>query len=580
MLVYGDQREFVSPEDQARIINEQLDLAAGLPRRLERHVAIVSALIEAGRLLQGIADADFAEVGQDHPTPATTALSEFLVRLGQAVVRSWETGFARVLEIPKLPRLIGVPSRLELRQPEGYSFYAVYPEAYIQAARRLALIAPPRVIAIRSIGTSLGAVVAAALRAPAPITVRPFGDPFARRIAIAPEVERDLLATEAHFIIVDEGPGQSGSSFGAVGDWLQERGVPLDRIAFVPSHAGALGPQASAAHGHRWKCAQRVAADLGEAQPELLTGWIEPLVGALDGPLVELSGGEWRRHVFAGEEQWPAVQPGWERRKFLARASGSRFFIKFAGLGAIGERKQSMARALHVAGCVPEPIGLAHGFLVERWCEQALPLAAGEEPIADVARYLGTRARLFPAGEGSGASLDLLHEMTVRNLSIALGDEAAQAFAREWGRLDELRHRAVRVRTDNKLDPHEWLRTGKGRLLKTDALDHHCAHDLIGCQDLAWDVAGAISEFRLGRTQADQLIHLAEQAAGRKLNRELLHFYRLAYAAFRRGQLAMVEAGDAEEAFRLTASATRYDAELQQLLAVREFATRQESWVE
>jgi hypothetical protein len=34
------------------------------------------------------------------------------------------------------------------------------------------------------------------------------------------------------------------------------------------------------------------------------------------------------------------------------------------------------------------------------------------------------------------------------------------------------------------------------RLLKTDALDYHAGHDPIGCQDIAWDIAGAIPTAR------------------------------------------------------------------------------------
>jgi hypothetical protein len=577
VLVYGDQREIVSPADQLNVIAEQLSLAQTRPPGLDAHVAIVSALIETGRLLQGIADADFDRVGRDRCSGDETALSGFLLRLAEAVVDSWHRGFNHQVPLPTLPVLGGMPDRVELRQPEGYAFYALYPEAYAEAARRLVLIAPPMVIGIRSIGTSLGAVVAAALRAPAPVTVRPFGDPFARKISLSDELEAELLSPQFHFVIVDEGPGQSGSSFGAVADWLQAQGVPIKRIAFLPSHANEVGPQASRAHRRRWWAAQKVPADLRDVLPRLLARWLEPVIGPLQGELVDISNGEWRRHFFAEEQDGPAVHQGWERRKFLASAGGHRFLVKFAGLGRIGERKLAMARALHATGLTPEPIGLAHGFLIERWCEQAQPLSPSDKPLGEVARYLGARARLFPAGEESGASLQLLHQMTVRNVSLALGDEAADAVRGKADSLDVLAARVVRVRTDNKLDPHEWLRTASGLLLKTDALDHHCGHDLIGCQDVAWDVAGAICEFGLEGKPADELITLTEHAAGRVVHRELLAFYRLAYAAFRLGLGTMAGSDDSG---RQMPARQRYHAELQHLLARTAGATRQESLVE
>jgi hypothetical protein len=166
---------------------------------------------------------------------------------------------------------------------------------------------------------------------------------------------------------------------------------------------------------------------------------------------------------------------------------------------------------------------------------------------------------MFPAAAESGASLELLYEMTVRNVSLALGAKVGQAIERPPQAAAE---RVVRVCTDNKLDRCEWMRTASGRLLKTDSVDHHVAHDLIGCQDLAWDVAGAISEFGLNDGQAERLLALTEQAAGRTIDWELLRFCRLAYAAFRRGLLAMAGSSDVEESRRRAAAAARYEAEL------------------
>src|SRR5947209_4153266 len=47
-----------------------------------------------------------------------------------------------------------------IKEPEGYAFYAVYPEMYAMAARALPPSPNRLVIGIRTIGTSLGAAVA------------------------------------------------------------------------------------------------------------------------------------------------------------------------------------------------------------------------------------------------------------------------------------------------------------------------------------------------------------------------------------------------------------------------------------
>jgi hypothetical protein len=495
MLVYGDQSETVDPRQRLESIADRLESVRRMAPGPDRHAELVGALIDAGQLLQGVADAG----------ARTDELGGFVYRLAGAVVRSWDSRFADTGDLPDLPAG-KLPRWVELRLPEGFAFYAVYPEAYIKPAREVCLVGPPRVIGIRSIGTTLAAVVAAALAAPPPTTVRPFGDPFARQVELPPE----LIDGNAHYVIVDEGPGLSGSSFGSVADWLEARGVPLERIAFLPSHGGDPGAEANARHLERWSHAQRIPA---EFDPGFLSLWFGPLTQFWTGT--------------AGE-----------RLKYRGWRGGTRVLLKFAGLGRIGERKLQMARALHASGFTPEPLQLVHGFLVERWCENAKALDPGDQPVEEIGRYLGARARLFPAEAASGASIDELLTMCRRNISLAVGDEAVRAIG-EWD-VARLARAVARVATDNKLDRQEWLRTDDGRLLKTDALDHHCTHDLIGCQDIAWDVAGAIVEFDLAPNQIRRLIEATEQGSGQPIKRDLLEFYLIAYCAFRLGQAALM----------------------------------------
>jgi hypothetical protein len=523
MLVFGDHREIADPRERLRHVAGELARAAAMPAGIDRHAKLVGALIEAGQLQQGVED----QAG------SCEELSEFVYRLAYCVMRSWDSGFAETGALPPVP-FPALPERVELKLPEGFAYYAVYPEAYIAAARRLKLNGPAVVIGIRSIGTTLGAVVAAALGAPHPVPVRPFGDPFARKVKLPDHA----LTDDAHYVIVDEGPGLSGSSFGAVADWLQDRGVPLERIAFLPSHGGDLGPNASDAHRARWQAAQRVPAEFDAM-----------FLSARFGPLEQFSTGD-----------------PWERLKFFGRLDGAKVLLKFAGLGATGDRKLEMASALYGAGLSPEPFGLVHGFLVERWRDDALRLAAEDKPIDEIGHYIGTRAKLFPAGAGSGASIEDLAEMCRRNLSLVFGAGAARAPDRWSAPLRTLQ--LERVRTDDKLDREEWLRLPDGVLLKTDALDHHCAHDLIGCQDLAWDVAGAIVEFALDPDDAARLVEMTERAVGRSINRDLLAFYRPAYCCFRVGQARLWAemCGDTGECARIHSRAILYETTIKPLL--------------
>lgn len=567
MLVYADRSDRKDPRKCLEALSESLAMAEAQPAGLARHSQLVGILIDAGKLLQGVADANFAEIGADRLSPAAAAISDLIDGLAVAVCRSWDSGFSDLRHVPRAPPADALPSHVDLRVPEGFAFYAVYPEAYIEAARRLKLAGPPRVIGIRSIGTSLAAIVAAAIDAPPPITVRPFGNPFDREIAVAPELTAELLTPgDAQYVIVDEGPGRSGSSFAAVAAWLEGHGITADRIAFVASHNNGPSADATPKSRSRWTTTQRAVADFGERLPFLLAGWAASILGPLEGPPVDVSAGAWRRHVYSDEAAWPAVDPAQERRKYLFHAGGETWLLKFAGLGAVGARKLARARTLHAAGWIPEPKGLAHGFLVERWHKRR----RFEPPSStEIARYLGLRARLLPADPASGASLAELFEMSRRNTELALGGRAAVLLDHWRPRLPNLAARSIPIETDNRLDLHEWLRLPDGRLLKTDALDHHDGHDLIGCQDIAWDVAGAAIEFGLDPPAVNALASDVGRAAGRPVDSELLDFLSLAYLAFRLGQtkLASDTSGLATaEAARLRAKNQAYADLLRQHL--------------
>ena len=142
---------------------------------IERHGALVAAFIEAGELAQGIADAAFAEQGHDASTPAQDRAMALLMELAGIVRLSWQSGFRRIA--PLSAQVIGQSEAAPwsesicVKRPEGYAFYALYPEAYLEAAVALApLGGKVQVIGIRSIGTGLAAMVATALGAPAPVT--------------------------------------------------------------------------------------------------------------------------------------------------------------------------------------------------------------------------------------------------------------------------------------------------------------------------------------------------------------------------------------------------------------------------
>lgn len=579
MLVYGDVTRRENPDEKRARIADALSSLAAMPAGLVRHATLVGALIEAGELAQGLADAAFAERGEDVLTSLPNPMP--LVRaLARSAWASWRNGFGPV-EVPspasvELHASPAESSTIDVKVPEGFAFYAVYPEAYATAAASSGLPPTTCVLGIRSIGTTLGASVAAALDATNLGTVRPIGHPFQRRVLPSQELSSRIAETSGgRFAVVDEGPGLSGSSFGAVADVLEESGVLRANISFFPSHDNALGPHAAERHRRRWDASPRHVRTFDELilrapQPvHRFESWLETSVGPLDGPIEDVACGAWRRHRYKREEDWPPVNGGWERRKFLFRSGGRTWLAKFAGLGREGERKFARARALGSAGFTPPVAGLCHGFLIERWVENAATLdRVNERPAclaAHVGRYLAFRARRFDSAP-TGASIERLFEMARHNTAEALGTALAGEFDR-WTLNDLARiQRSVRrVDTDNRMHAQEWLALGDGTILKCDALDHDAGHDLIGAQDIAWDVAGAAAELDLSHDELEEVMAVLADGTGHEVDRQLLAFYTPCYLAFQLGAASMAvdAAPSAPEAKRLGDAVRRYEMRLQ-----------------
>jgi len=573
MLVYGDPKRRESADTLCDAITERLRATEHQPPGLDRHSALVGVLLSAGELVQGLSDFEFESLGADETSARRENSGVLLLGLARLVAKSWSQGFSSPLALPRrvwaLLQELRAPLPLSIKEAEGYAFYALYPEAYMEAARQSALGAKTVVVGIRSIGTSLSAAVATAIGARSPVTLRPVGHPFRRRIKVGAQLSRRLLKdTSADFAIVDEGPGLSGSSFGGVADWLLEHGVSEDRIHFFPGHRGELGPQASQAHRERWASRPRHVVEMDEllfgAAPSAhrLATWVSELIGPLIEPLQDVSGGAWRHALYGHHQAWPPADLRFERRKFLAYTADGAWLVKFAGLGQAGERKLAKASLLAENGFTPPVAGLCHGFLVQKWVP-ARPMASGEVRRADfidhLGRYLGFRARHLPPPATGGASLSELIEMALVNTEEALGAAAASRLKERLADAPDYVRVVRPVDTDNRLHSWEWLVTGAQRFIKTDALDHSAAHDLIGCQDIAWDIAAAAVEFELSKQEAADLSAAVLQESSRAVPAELQAILEICYLAFQLGLwISAKPAAAADEFPRLEAAASRY----------------------
>jgi hypothetical protein len=359
------------------------------------------------------------------------------------------------------------------------------------------------------------------------------------------------FAPGTSFAIVDEGPGLSGSSFLCVVRELIARGVPARRIHLFPSHSGSPGPEAAPSDRALWEDLPRHFCPF-ETLLDQVPRWCEDATGGAIQPVKDLGGGLWRAVTNVDAKAF--VQQ--ERRKLLVRTGRGSFLLKFAGLGKAGDAVFRRARALADAGFSPPVLGLRSGFLIHRWL-QARPPGIGAAFLDRVAEYVAFRSRALPAAGDSGASPQLLLEMARRNAGLALGNTEAEALDRWRPHLDALGRDVVRVETDNRMYRWEWLQTTDGAILKADSADHCRAHDLVGCQDAAWDLVGASIELEL---DPGELLRRFRAHRGRGAAPVVLAFFRHCYLAFQLGSFTLAADAVPGEAATLRAAADRYRA--------------------
>jgi hypothetical protein len=489
---------------------------------------------------------------------------------------------------------------LTVKVPEGFAFHALYPEQYAAAATcwvtEHAEVRPRRavVVGIRTIGTTLAAVVTAALAAGDwqvhSLTVRPGGHPFARTV----EIPSSAIGCAGWGLVVDEGPGLSGSSMAAVAEALVRAGLQRSHLCFFPSHGGEPGRAASETVRRWWAATPRYVAALqdlrfdGRSLPATLAAAVPDRGGAKEAVvrIENVSGGFWRNMLYSSPAFWPAVCAPFERPKYrCTTAGGQHFLYKFAGLNLAPGGITTMADAaaermteLAGLGLGPSPLGVVHGFIMYPWLE-GTPLTRADADAAiltHIGRYLAqTAGPLLPAS-GAAARVARLEDMLYWNTREALGQAAADRARLLYETIcDTALIGERRAYCDGRQAPHEWLWTSTGQLVRVDNTGHDVDQTMVGQQSIAWDVAGALVEWGLDMSTAKPLLKAFHAAGGEAIAPAEMTFYRLAYAAFRAGQCklcAQANAADVPECRRLWRAYRWYRSDLARTLKTVEHA--------
>ncbi|HVZ33458.1 MAG TPA: hypothetical protein VG963_13590, partial [Polyangiaceae bacterium] len=506
MLSFRDSVQRVSGE---RLEQELLDRVWRVSSSTNASAAERLALaLRAGELESALEDLA-------HPAAARVR------RLSDAAAEACQTASCASLEswlrdcasLPCAP--LALPRELCLRRPEGYAYYALSPAAYVQALEanreRSRAVA---VIGIRSIGTSLAAAVLAGLRARGAraerITVRPGGPAWDRKLEPNAAFSEFVARWHAaHFLIVDEGPGLSGSTFLAVAEALECVGVPREQIELLASHAPDPCRLLATDAARRWSRYRVSVAPAPRAAP-----------GSAD-----WSAGAWRAALYTSESEWPPAEAAFERHKY--RAPGSAL-IKFIGQAPYADAPLSRGQLLAEAGFCPELRPHGWGYVAQRWVE-GCPLRApvtNPRHLHRLLDYLVFRSRHCRAED---AEVMQLQRMLQVNVAEALGCELPSEL-----RL-EVEHP---VYADARLGAEEWIETAHGELIKVDACDHGDDHFFPGPCDSAWDIAGAILEWQLEDTRARELCVEYRRQTGDDVACRLAP-YLLAYTAARLARVDM-----------------------------------------
>ncbi|HEX8985062.1 MAG TPA: hypothetical protein VF767_06520, partial [Bryobacteraceae bacterium] len=479
--------------------------------------AALNLLLRAGELECGLADA-----GYHKPTVAalTEAAARRLICLEEPV------------RLPTVD-LADAPEEVAVSPAEGFVYYALHPLDFADLAAALPLKArSAAVVGIRSIGTTLSAVVVAALERrdmrASRMTVRPVGHPYDRQTRFAPEQLRwigEQQECEAEFLVVDEGPGMSGSSFLSVGEALLEGGVQRERVHFLCSRQPDLGQLCARNAAARWQRFHACYIAQNSRLPQ--------------GAKLYAGGGCWRDEFYGSREEWPASWVQMERLKFWS--DDKRTLFRFEGFGRYGAEVRQRAECVAAAGFGPMPLTHANGFAGYAVL-QGRPLRR-----IDIDREVLDRMADYCAFRFS--HLRALDPQNAQEMETMLRFNASEEFGVE---LEPSLASATPVLADGRMMPWEWIRTPEGRLLKTDAADHSDDHFFPGPTDIAWDLAGAIIEWDLPRQAADYLLERYRRASGDDPGPRMPG-YLLAYTVFRMGYCKMAAAavGGAEEEQRL-----------------------------
>ncbi|HEY6253134.1 MAG TPA: hypothetical protein VI685_24510 [Candidatus Angelobacter sp.] len=498
LLVFRDGTRLADGRSLKIALTQQVQLLDGP----FQSVRTLDALLLAGELESALADCD---TNSQKFSTITDALAAAVVN-SEAI-----TGASPLLAILDATH---VPEKLSLSVPEGFAYYALHPLVFADVLDHLPISSSrAAVVGIRTIGATLSAVTAAALRkrgfSADRITVRPMGHPYNRHTRFSPQqmdFVRQEIAAGSSFLVVDEGPGLSGSSFLSGAEALVQAGVNRESITLICSHAPQFDYLCAENAAQRGRQFRWVAVPQEVRRPCEAQVWIDS--------------GQWRPYFIPQESSWPASWLNFERLKYLSAENAESRFYKFLGLGHYGREVLHREARLAASGFAVSPRIESEGFGSYPFVK-GRPMSAAdtsESALARLAACCASRLHLFAAVES--VDLAAMQQMAEHNLEQLRFDVSVNL---------QLERPVI---ADGRMQPHEWLLTGAGQMLKTDSGSHGDDHFFPGTVDIAWDLAGAIVEWQMTPAVTKAFLELYRRASGDDAEKRIAG-YITAYTVFR-----------------------------------------------
>ncbi len=199
------------------------------------------------------------------------------------------------------------------------------------------------------------------------------------------------------------------------------------------------------------------------------------------------------------------------------------------------------------------PRAESDGFVSYPWIE-GRPLSASDlssEILVRLAEYCAFRLQAFSLELGDITGLKQMADHNLRELGLDLRVELC------------LKHPVI---VDGRMQPHEWLLSAEGKLLKTDSSSHGDDHFFPGPTDIAWDLAGAIIEWQMNEYQTTEFLDRYHRFSGDDASARIEGFIK-SYAVFRLAYYLMAAnaMNGSDEQTRLQRAATGYRAVLAEM---------------